>query len=62
MGFWWHNKTVNRSFVMVTALACDRFYLKCNDYNPFHLKCHNSINDKKVKARAQKVSFKINPG
>ena len=47
---------------MVTALACDRFYLKCNDYNPFHLKCHNSINDKKVKARAQKVSFKINPG
>ena len=31
-------------------------------YNPFHLKCHNSLNDKKVKARAQKVSFKINPG
>ena len=31
-------------------------------YNPFHLKCHNSLNDKKVKPRAQKVSFGINPG
>ena len=31
-------------------------------YNAFHLKCHNSLNDKKVKARAQNVSFGINPG
>ena len=30
-------------------------------YNHFHLKCHNFLNHKQVKARAQKVSFKINP-
>ena len=31
-------------------------------YNAFHLKCHNSLNGKKVKAQARKVSFRIKPG
>ena len=31
-------------------------------YNAFHLKYHNSLNDKKVKDRAQNVSFGINLG
>ena len=39
----------------------DRYFM-CTLYNSFHLKCHNSLNDKKVKAQEQKVSFEINPG
>ena len=30
-------------------LLCSIFYFFII-YNPFHLKCHNSLNDKKVKA------------
>ena len=37
------------------------FFAVCLLYNSFHLKCHNSLNHKKVKARAQKVFFRINP-